>query len=51
MVLVSYAIFVDKKLKIFLLCGITHAQHTVGKMSVITKGAVCSQKLLVVPGL
>lgn len=34
-----------------LLCGITHAQHTVGKMSVVTKRAVSSQKLLIVPGL
>lgn len=35
----------------FLLCGIAHAQHTVGKMSVVTECAVSSQKLLIVPGL
>lgn len=34
-----------------LLCGITHAQHTVGEMSVITKCAVSPQKLLIVPRL
>lgn len=34
-----------------LLCGIAHAQHSVGKMPVITKCAVTSQKLLIVPGL
>lgn len=34
-----------------LLCGITHAQHTVGEVSVITKCAVSPQKLLIVPRL
>lgn len=34
-----------------LLCGITHAQYTVGEMSVITKCAVSSQKPLIVPRL
>lgn len=35
----------------FLLCGIAHAQHSIGKMSVVPKCAVSSQKLLIVPGL
>lgn len=35
----------------FLLCSIAHAQHSVGKMSVVAKCAVRSQKRLVVPGL
>lgn len=34
-----------------LLCGVTHAQHTVGEMSVITKCAVSPQKRLIVPRL
>lgn len=35
----------------FLLCGVAHAQHPVGKMPVVTESAVTSQKLLIVPGL
>ena len=34
-----------------LLGSIAHAQHSVGKMSVIAKCAVSSQKLLIVPRL
>lgn len=34
-----------------LLCGVTHAQHTVGEMSVIAERAVSPQKLLIVPRL
>lgn len=35
----------------FLLCGVAHAQHPVGKVPVVTEGAVSSQELLIVPGL
>lgn len=35
----------------FLLCGVAHAQHPIGKMPVVTKSAVSSQKPLIVPGL
>lgn len=35
----------------YLLCGVAHAQHPVGKMPVVTESAVSSQKLLIVPGL
>lgn len=34
-----------------LLGGIAHAKHTVGEVTVIPKGAVGAQELLVVPGL
>lgn len=34
-----------------LLGGIAHAEHPVSKVSVIPKGTVGTQKLLVVPGL
>lgn len=35
----------------YVLCGVAHAQHAVGEMSVIPKCAVSSQKLLIVPRL
>ena len=34
-----------------LLGGIAHAEHAVGEVTVIPKGAVGAQELLVVPGL
>lgn len=39
------------KLRGFILSGVAHAQHPVCEMSVVTKGAMSSQKLLIVPGL
>lgn len=37
--------------RICILCGIAHAQHTVGEMPVVTKCAMGSQKHLIVPRL
>lgn len=50
-IIASDIITVCTMLKSFLLCSIAHAQHSVGKMSVVTKCAVTSQKHLIVPGL